>query len=535
MYCQLDNLRRCLPGRIRTALDELPSTLDATYERALQNIYEGHWEYAHRLFQCIAVASRPLRIEELAEVLAFRFEAGGAPTLMADWRPENPGHAVLSICSSLIAIVTVDGSQVVQFSHFSVQEFLMSSRLSSGSVPRYYISLEPAHTILAQACLSVLLQLDNHISRRHIKEYPLALYAAQHWVDHAKFENVSSRVESFMQNLFDKNRPHFVAWIWLYDIDRRVFKSMRWLTPIQPNGSPIYYATLWDLPGMIEWLVASRSHDVNGKGGYYGTPLCAAAAQGHLKAAQALVKCGAHVNTAGGRDRSPLHWASDSGRLNISRLLLDLGADINLRDSSGQAPLSLALEKDHPEIVRLLRQHTAKFPAVQTQDNQMIQLPQGDRAIDSFLGFMYFLYTSFWFLWFMSPNGRIYHPDVEVNAQGTSNVDRKKRRALLVGISYSYSQSSVWSSLENPHEDVDVVRNLLVGELYGSTPSGSYDSTPSDFLSKGSMGIHQRTSPCSRTVQDFLTSCNRLGPIWLSGKRPHFFRRPDSSCDRSVN
>ena len=154
-------------------MDELPRTLDATYERALQNIDEEKWKYAHRLFQCIAVASRPLRVEELAEFLAIDFDVGGNPTLVADWRPDDPGNTVLLTCSSLITIVTVDGSSVVQFSHFSVQEFLMSSRLASLCVSRYCISVESAHSIVALACLYVLLQLDDHINKRSTEKFPL--------------------------------------------------------------------------------------------------------------------------------------------------------------------------------------------------------------------------------------------------------------------------------------------------------------------------------------------------------------------------
>ena len=38
--CQFDFLRRCLPGRIRLALNELPVTLDATYKRTLEDLDE---------------------------------------------------------------------------------------------------------------------------------------------------------------------------------------------------------------------------------------------------------------------------------------------------------------------------------------------------------------------------------------------------------------------------------------------------------------------------------------------------------------
>jgi hypothetical protein len=84
---------------------------------------------------------------------------------------------------------------VVQFSHFSVKEYLTSERLATSSqdVSRYHITFETAHTILAQACVSVLLQLDDHDEQDDVeKNAPLAVYAAEYWVRHAQFEDVAS-------------------------------------------------------------------------------------------------------------------------------------------------------------------------------------------------------------------------------------------------------------------------------------------------------------------------------------------------------
>ena len=92
-------------------------------------------------------------------MLAFDFDEspGGIPPLNADWRREDQEHAVLSICSSLITVVHDGVSRVVLFSHFSVKEFLTSDRLSAAVryISFHHIALEPAHTILAQACLGV--------------------------------------------------------------------------------------------------------------------------------------------------------------------------------------------------------------------------------------------------------------------------------------------------------------------------------------------------------------------------------------------
>ena len=122
-YCQLDTLRRYIPSSIRKALDELPTTLDDTYERALQGIPKEKWHHVHRLFQCLVAAIRPLRAKELAEVFTINFNLDGASSLTESWRPENPEEALLSACSTLVAVVENAGSKTIQFSHFSVKEY----------------------------------------------------------------------------------------------------------------------------------------------------------------------------------------------------------------------------------------------------------------------------------------------------------------------------------------------------------------------------------------------------------------------------
>jgi hypothetical protein len=190
VVCQVDRLRRTLPASIRKVLNDLPKTLDETYSRTLLGIDEEKREYAQRLFRCLMVSIRPLRVEELAEILAIQFDEEALPTFNTDWRPAYAEETIMSVCSSLIAIVDRGGHQVVQFSHFSVKEYLTSERLAAAEerLSYYHILPEPAHTILAHAGLSVLLHLDDKIDRDTICHFPLAPYAARHWVDHAKFK-----------------------------------------------------------------------------------------------------------------------------------------------------------------------------------------------------------------------------------------------------------------------------------------------------------------------------------------------------------
>jgi hypothetical protein len=46
-------------------------SLDETCERILREIRKPNQGHAHRLLQCLVAAVRPLRVKELAEVLAF--------------------------------------------------------------------------------------------------------------------------------------------------------------------------------------------------------------------------------------------------------------------------------------------------------------------------------------------------------------------------------------------------------------------------------------------------------------------------------
>jgi hypothetical protein len=284
---------------VRKILEELPETLDETYERVLREINKANREHAHRLLQCLTVALRPLGVEELAEVLAIDLDApshGGIPHLNPNWRWADQHQAVLSTCSSLIAIVDDGYSQVVQFSHFSVKEFLTSNRLarSNGDVSRYHILLEPAHTILAQACLGVLLRLDDRVNKDNVGDIPLVKYAARHWVDHARFEKVASRIQDAMEYFFDADKPHWAAWCRVQVMDT----PWRSFTPDDgiDDAFPLYYASLGGFYDVAEHLIGKHPEHINARGGLLVTPLVAALRGKHFQIAELLHCHGADVN-----------------------------------------------------------------------------------------------------------------------------------------------------------------------------------------------------------------------------------------------
>ena len=367
VFFQLEVLRRCFPPNIRRILDEFPEMLGETYERILMEIGNEKREYARRLLQCVAVAIRPLRVEELAEVLAVDFDTGGAiPKLHLGLCQEDQEAAILSTCSSLVTIVNIDGSKVVQFSHFSVKAFLTSNRLaaSSGRVSFYHISLETAHTILGQACLGVLLRLEDHLDRDNIEKIPLAEYAAKHWVDHARFENVASDIEERTELLFDPEKPYFANWLRIYDMD----EPLGLPTPHLIRPAPLYYAALCGLPSLAERLIVKRPVDVNARGGHYVTAIQAALYKGHLSIVHLLIEHGVDVNSRDDEGSSLLHIAAQIGDPETVSLLLSGGADVQAMGSGKSTVLSMALNSGNLAVIQLLIKYRAD---VNVQDGNL--------------------------------------------------------------------------------------------------------------------------------------------------------------------
>ena len=369
VFCQLEMLRNCLPQNVRGVLEDLPKSLDETYERILKEIGMVNPHQAYLLLQCLTVATRPLFVEELAEVLALDYDGArnGIPILNKDWRWDDQRQGVLSTCSSLVVIVG-DSSRgrVVQFSHFSVKEFLTSDRLANleADISRFHIHPDPAHTIVSQACLAILLQRDDEYRAK--SSSPLLDYAAQHWVGHAQAETVSLRIEDGIQRLFDPTQPYLAAWLDSYDIDNGwpgfSKKSMPHYSArvLLPGPAPstesyaalcLYYASLCGFHDLTKLLISDYLWPSSG---LMKCLLGAALRNKHWQVAELLHQNGADVNATSLGNYNLLHVASEDGIVDVARWLLDHGADASSRKFGGSTSLHLSAEKGHLELVRAL-------------------------------------------------------------------------------------------------------------------------------------------------------------------------------------
>ena len=384
----------------------------------LREIGTANQHFAYRLLQCLAVAIRPLSVEELAEILALDFDVAkeGIPELKEDWRSKDQREAILLTCSSLVSVVNDRSRRVVQFSHFSVKEFLISDRLatSSADISHFHILPEPAHTVIAKSCLGIQLRSNNGVGDTEaIRNSPLAKYAAEHWVDHARFEKVSTRLQVGMQRLFDLKLPYFKAWLKLYDVDEGwdVFtvghilqyasqRRDKLAVSAKRRGSPLYYASLCGFYDLTAHLVAKEPRHVYARNGRCFSPLVAALHNRHFDIAELLYQHGADVGIVGYKNRTLLHASSVAGFVDIVRWLLDHCEDAHLRQDDHEAPLHLAEVSGqlgqcknvdtvddtnhtplhlaslfrHLEIVRLLIEHSAEVTSLDIKHRTPLHL-----------------------------------------------------------------------------------------------------------------------------------------------------------------
>ena len=237
----------------------------------------------------------------------------------------------------------------------------MSDRLatSRGDISQYHISLLDAHTLLAQASLSVLLR-DPDVND-HYDGAVLAEYAAEHWTTHAQVENVASQLRDGMEDIFDPDKPYFEAWVQLHDIhkeDSDVFPNM---PDSEPGARPLYHAAFYGFLELVEQLVLKYPQYASARGGLCGTALHSASFKGRLQVVRYLLQHGVDVNIRDSGEDTPFLLASWRGHSDVAKCLLEHGADVELRDQLDNTPLNLAARYGQFDAVRFLLEHNADF------------------------------------------------------------------------------------------------------------------------------------------------------------------------------
>ena len=319
---------------VRRTLASLPRTLDETYERILARIAEHHETEALRLLQWLTYSNRPLRIQEVAEALAI-VDLLERPHLDREKRLVDP-HDTLTICSDLVVVSPIkvlseNGDTIeaeeLRFAHFSVQEYLTSSRCSTGPLARYSIQ-QDANRIIALSCIGYLssISANNLLEDDFQTHFPLYRYASHEWFYHVKKspqQEDLDQLDTVVEHLLDPFYDDLTNWLRMFDPDRP------WSLSLNPHKlrreacSALYYAS----------------------------------SLGLLRTVRRLILHGAEVNWTGGSLGSPLQAAAFHGHRDVVTLLTEKGADCMIRCGYYGTALQAAKFAQHPDIIKDLEKY----------------------------------------------------------------------------------------------------------------------------------------------------------------------------------
>jgi hypothetical protein len=215
---------------IRTALRELPETIDETYERILNNIPAHNQTLAHRTLQLLSFDFGITSLSALTDALTVDVEQF---SFTRDNRPLDP-EAASEICGCLITILPQDDKDFsVQLAHYTVKEYLMSERICVAA-PRFQMSHDSIH-IFATKCFVTYMTEEDYDQLPLVETFIdggsdteddfeisnprpalLITIAAKNWA--APFRSIEDgtakqALAPLVLKLFDVTKQHFQQWV----------------------------------------------------------------------------------------------------------------------------------------------------------------------------------------------------------------------------------------------------------------------------------------------------------------------------------
>jgi ankyrin repeat protein len=349
----------------------LPKTLDDTYCRILRSIDEEYSQDVIKALHWLAQSARPLRLKELAEVVAI--DIADKPHFDPGNRLREP-EDILFICSSLVSVSSIKYNEIssdddddsanshslrreVRLAHFSVKEYLISTRIRTGPASKYSIK-SFADNYIARACLCYLLYFkgDKMLNRQNFKHYPLAYYASRFWWEHAlKSSSNTDEVERLALDLF-ADEGSYLNWARIVDLDKAIpgsSSSIDLYRKLEDIASPLYYSSLAGLANIATRLVELGA-DVNAQGGRLGNILNAASFSGHVAIVEMLLEKGINAKFKDEEWGDALAVASLFGKRAVVKLLLERGFDVNAQSGSHGTALLAASYRGNSDIVQVL-------------------------------------------------------------------------------------------------------------------------------------------------------------------------------------
>ncbi|KKP04536.1 hypothetical protein THAR02_03362 [Trichoderma harzianum] len=389
-------------SEILQALLNLPKGLDQTYERILRMIDPKYQEQIISCLQWLAFSYTPLSVEQLAHIFILRpSDMDTSQKIMQRLNQSEQlfdSQDVLAYFSGLV----LEEFGIVRLAHFSVKEYLNSSRIHRDDAVSLGFSEADAHLSIAYWCLAYHIYLSTPDSYTIQTQYPLKSYSTNSWPRHLEMvpykfwtaqvvEKVAiclaMRSQSLLNMILGSKRfqdqwrrrqelayadmaemlmrPHsFTAWrgftlltghilsqsfgVKQYfiqeDFDIALFYAIR-------GGSLPVAQLLLDKGANADASAISTVKDESGDG-KAGDVLQLAVFRGNFAMVNLLLDRGADINAQRGGWGSALQTAAKDENLSMLKLLIERGADINVPSNEAGCVLLSAAGNMH--CLRLL-------------------------------------------------------------------------------------------------------------------------------------------------------------------------------------
>ena len=229
---------------IAKALERLPEGMDEAYERILDTIDKkprAQRELARRILIWTLYGPVPLYIDDLAYAISFEKDIKCLKDLQSSIPTEKN---ILNACANLIS-VHQKPFRVVQFAHFSVDEFLRNHQ--SKYIENLGIGREAAHREIAQTCMTFLTLFPKQ------KDF-LGRYAFNEWPLHLLEGNLNSlsindQIITLVLSFFGKN-PMILT-----------YRQQPMEADIYLTFSPRTLALMFDLPSVQKYSSLHETRD----------------------------------------------------------------------------------------------------------------------------------------------------------------------------------------------------------------------------------------------------------------------------------
>ncbi|EWG38290.1 hypothetical protein FVEG_01548 [Fusarium verticillioides 7600] len=360
LVCQFEVLQHLdSEADVLSALNDLPSGLDETYNRLLLGLNSKFKCQILGSLKWLALSRRHLRLEELAEIFIFRPES--VTKIHKIERLFDP-RAVLKHFPSLVTTETKDewndetrrreNNTYVRLAHFTVKEYLISERIEQSKAKQFYFTEANAHLHIAHCCVSYHLYQSVENTGDDV-ELPLKTYAVRNWELHLELVPrelwtneviqlaelaLSMRTKSLREILFNGQLRD--RW---YEYNDRVDNLMqRPYCYTAAIGSLELTKLLLEKGSRTRRFLIREDLDL---------ALREAAEEGHIEIVRFLLNERADSNKVTG---GALQAAAHRGHLAIIKLLLENGADIDAHDERFGSALEAAAKGIKLAALRML-------------------------------------------------------------------------------------------------------------------------------------------------------------------------------------